>query len=70
MIEFYNEINYRKIYEIYRIFEFEKISTLMAKNLFKLNAYQIIKILLVLYNTYKVLKNQDKLIFYINNYIN
>ena len=33
------------------------------------NAYQIIKILLVLRSAHIVLKDQDKFVFYINNYI-
>lgn len=34
---------------------------------YNFNIYQIIEILLVLYN---IIKNQNKILFYFNNYIN
>lgn len=50
--------------------ELKKIYGLAIQNLYNLGVYQIIKILLVLYNIYVASNNQDKFIFYINNYIN
>lgn len=49
--------------------ELEKMYALTKKKFHNLNIYQIIKILLVLYSTYIIFKNQDKFIFYFNNYI-
>lgn len=43
---------------------------LIVKNPRNLDAYQIIKISLVLYNNYIILKDQEKFVFYINNFIN
>ena len=42
----------------------------ITKNFCNFVAHQIIKILLVLYSAYIVLRNQDKFVFYVNNYIN
>ncbi len=41
----------------------------IAKNLHNLCAHQIIEIFLVLRSAYMVLWDQDKVVFYINNYI-
>ncbi len=43
---------------------------LITKNPRNLDTHQIIEISLVLRNTHIVFKNQDKIVFYINNYIN
>lgn len=50
--------------------KFEKMYILIIKKICNLNVYKIIKILLILCNAYIIFKNQDKLKFYINNYIN
>lgn len=42
---------------------------LTTKNYCNFNTYQITEILLVLYNAHVIPKNQDKFLFYINNYI-
>ena len=49
--------------------ELEKIHVSIIENPCNLDAYQIIEISLVLRTAYMVLKNQDKIVFYINNYI-
>ena len=49
--------------------ELEKIRTLTVKNPCILSAYWIIEILLVLHSAYIIFKNQDKFVFYVNNYI-
>ncbi len=43
---------------------------LIAENSCNLSAYQIIEISLVLYSAYVVSRDQDMVVFYINNYIN
>ncbi len=42
----------------------------ITKNLCNLGAYRIIEISLVLGSAYMVSTDQDKVVFYINNYIN
>lgn len=49
--------------------KFKKIYTLITENFYNLDTHSIIEISLVLYNTHIDLKNQDKFVFYINNYI-
>ena len=50
--------------------ELEKMHALIAKNFHNFDTYWIIKIFLVLRSVYMVFRDQDKVIFYINNYIN
>ena len=50
--------------------ELKKIRGLTIKNLHNLGTHWIIKISSVLYSTYMILKNQNKFVFYVNNYIN
>ena len=49
--------------------KFEKMHVLIAKNCYNLGAYQIIAIFLVLQSAYMVLRDQNKFVFYVNNYI-
>ncbi len=49
--------------------ELEKICTLIVENSGILTVYWIIKILLVLCSAYVIFKDQNKFMFYINNYI-
>ncbi len=49
--------------------EFEKMCALIAKNPYNFGAHQIIKIFLVLRSTHMVFRNQNKVVFYVNNYI-
>lgn len=48
----------------------EKICTLTIDNPHNLCIHQFIEIFSVLHSAYIVLKDQNKIIFYINNYIN
>ena len=50
--------------------ELEKIRTLMAKHSRNLSAHYILNISSILHNTHVIFKNQKKIVFYINNYIN
>ncbi len=49
--------------------EIEKMYVLIAKNPRNLGAYQIIEISSILRGTHVVPRDQDKVVFYINNYI-
>ncbi len=49
--------------------EFEMMRAMIVKNPHNLGAHRIIEIFSVLYNTYVVSRNQDKVVFYVNNYI-
>ena len=69
-VELYNWKNNGQIHEIYRIIELEKTRTLTMKNLRNLSAHRIIERSLVLCNAQMVFGNQDKFVFYVNNYIN
>lgn len=44
--------------------------TLIIENFYSFDIYKIIKIFTVLYNIYVIFKNKNKVVFYINNYIN
>ena len=50
--------------------KFEIIRALIAKNLHNLEAHQIIEIFSILYSAYMVPRDQNKIVFYVNNYIN
>ena len=50
--------------------ELEKMRTLTMENPRNLGIHQIIKISLVLYNAHLVSRDQNKFVFYVNNYIN
>ena len=43
--------------------------SLTRENPWNLGAYRIIKISLILYSAYTVPRDQDKFVFYVNNYI-
>ena len=49
--------------------EFKKMCTSIAENSRNLSAHRIIEISSVIRNTHVLLRNQDKFVFYINNYI-
>ena len=68
-VEFYNWKNRRQVYKIYRIIKLEKICTLTVKNSHNLSIYWMIEILLLLYITHIVFRDQNKFVFYIKNYI-
>lgn len=67
-IELYNSKNYRKLYKIHEIFEFKKMYVSTTGNPDNFSAYWVIKILFVLRNTNMILRNQDRVVFYVNNY--
>ncbi len=49
--------------------ELEKMRALIVENPCNLGAHRIIEIWLVLRSAYMVPRDQDKVVFYINNYI-
>lgn len=69
-VELYNWRNHKQVYEIHGMIKLEKIYALITKNPRNLGTYRIIKIPSVLYSAYVVSRDQDKFVFYINNYIN
>ena len=68
-VDFYNWKNCGQAYEICMIIELEKMNALTAKNPCNLGTSWIIDISSVLYSAYMVCKDQDKFVFYVNNYI-
>ena len=69
-VDLYNWKNSGQVYEIHGMIELEKMRALTVENLRNLDAHWIIEISSVLYSTHLVPKDQDKFVFYINNYIN
>lgn len=53
-----------------KISKLKKLYTLIIKNCYNLNVHQIFKIFLLLFLIYFIFQNQNKIVFYINNYIN
>lgn len=49
--------------------ELKKMHTSTVENLCNLGVYQIIEISMILCSAYVVLGDEDKVMFYINNYI-
>lgn len=70
IFEVYNWNNYRQVHKIYKVIELEKMLILTIKNYRNLSAYQIIETLLIFCTTYVISKNQDRFMFYVNNYFN
>lgn len=58
------------MHKIPKMIELKNWRTLIAQNLCIFNTHCIFEISLVLRNAHVVLKNQEKIVFYINNYIN
>ncbi len=69
LVELYNWKNRGHVYEIHRIIELKKIRASIAENPCNLSTHQIIEISLVLHSAHVVPKDQDKILFYVNNYI-
>ncbi len=69
LVELYNWRNRRKVHEIHGMIELEKMRALIAENLYNFGAHPIIEISSVLRNAHVIPRNQNKVMFYINNYI-
>ncbi len=68
-VELYKRKNHRQVYEIHGMIELKKMYALITENPRNLSASQISKIFLILRNTYVVPKDQNNIVFYVNNYI-
>lgn len=69
-VELYKQKNRRQVHEIYGMVELDKWHASTAKNPRNLRAHRIIEVSLVLRSVYVVSKDQDRMVFYVNNYIN
>lgn len=68
-IKLYNQENYEQVHKIYKIIESKNQHTSTAENPLNFSVYYIVKISSILCSTYIILKNQKKIKFYVNNYI-
>ena len=68
-MELYKERNHWQVHKIQRMIELDKQHALTAENPCNLGAHYIIKVSLILCSTHIVPRGQDKMVFYINNYI-
>ena len=68
-VELYNWKNGGQVHKIYKMIEFEKMRASTMENPRNLGAHRIIEISSVLRSAHMVLRDQDKFVFYVNNYI-
>ena len=69
LVKLYNWRNRRQVHEIHRMVELEKMHILIAENPHNLGVHWIIEISSVLRSTHVVPRNQNKVVFHVNNYI-
>ncbi len=69
LVELYNWRNHGQIHEIYGMIKLEKMRVSITENSHNLGAYWIIEISSILRSAHVVPRDQDNLVFYINNYI-
>ena len=68
-VELYNWRNGGQVHEIHRMIELEKMRASTAENPRNLGAHRIIEISSVLRSAHVVPRDQNKFVFYVNNYI-
>ena len=68
-VELYNWRNGRQVHKIHGMIDLEKMRALTAEDPRNFGTHRIIKISSILCSTHMVLRNQDKFVFYVNNYI-
>ncbi len=68
-VELYNWRNRGQVHEIHGIVELEKMRTSMAKHPRNLGAHCIAEISLILRSVHVVPRDQERIVFYVNNYI-
>ena len=68
-VELYNWRNCGQVHGIHGMIDLEKMHALTVENPQNLGAYRIIEILLLLRSAHMVPRDQDKFVFYVNNYI-
>ncbi len=69
LVELYNWRNRGQVHEIHGMIKLEKIRASIAENPRNLSAHRIIEIFSVLHRAQVVPRDQDKVVFYVNNYI-
>ena len=68
-VELYKWRNRRQVHEIYRMVELDKWHASTAENPRNLAAHRIIEVSSILRNAHVVPRDQDRMVFYFNNYI-
>ncbi len=68
-VELYNWKNHRQVHKIHGMVELEKMCVSMAKLLRNFGAHFIVEISLILHSAHIVFRDQEKIVFYVNNYI-
>ncbi len=69
VIKLYNWRNRGQVHEIYRMVELKKMHTLTPKHPRNLGAHRIVEISSILHSAYVVPRDEEKIVFYVNNYI-
>ena len=69
-VKFYNWRNRRQVHEIHGMIELERIRALTIENPRNLGTHWMVEISSVLHSAYLLPRNQDRFVFYVNNYIN
>ena len=69
-VKLYNKKNNGQVYEIHGIVELKKMYASIAKYLYNFGAHYIVEISSILCSIYVVPKDQEKIVFNVNNYIN
>ncbi len=68
-VELYNWRNHGQVLKIHGIVELKKMSASMDKHLRNLGAHCIIEISSILHSAHVLCRDQEKIVFYVNNYI-
>ena len=68
-VELYYSRNRRQVYEIYKMVELEKMCASTAEHPYNLGIHYILEISSIFYSTHIVPRNQEKIVFYVHNYI-
>ena len=68
-VKLYKWRNRGQVYEIYGMVELDKWHASTAENPRNLGAHRIIEVSLVLRSAHVVPRDQDRMVFYVNNYI-
>ena len=68
-VELYKWKNFGQVHKIHGMVELDKWHVSMAENPRNLDAHRIIEVSSVLHSAHVVPRDQDKMVFYVNNYI-
>ena len=69
-IKLYNWRNNEQVHKMREMVKFEKMHAYIAKLPRNLSSYHIIKISSILHNAHIIAKGQERIVFYVNNYMN